>query len=260
MSDSNNTISKTIIVATALSIFCSVIVSGAATYLKPIQEKNKTLDRQKNVLAAAGLLEDGVDVAAAFANIEQKIVDLETGEFTTAVDLNTYDQRKAEKDPSLSRALERSEDAASIKRLEKYALIYIVRSGGGQIEKVILPIRGYGLWSTLRGYLAVENDGNTVAGLTYYEHLETPGLGGEGDNPKWKNLWPGKKLFDGEGNPAIDVLKGKVDQNTPSPEHKIDGLAGATLTANGVENMFTFWLGSNGFGPFLKRLKQGQVS
>lgn len=260
MSEGNNSIKKTLIVAVSLSIVCSVIVSGAATLLKPVQEANKLLDRQKNVLAAAGLLKPGTDIKAEFKRIDRKIVDLDTGEFTDAVDPETYDQRKAQKNPELSKSLPRSEDPASINRREKYSLVYIVRTEGGDVDKVILPIRGYGLWSTLYGYLAIEADGNTVAGLTYYEHGETPGLGGEVDNPNWKSQWPGKKLYDENGDPAIDVLKGKVDPQEPDAEHKIDGLAGSTLTSNGIENMFQFWLGERGFGPFLDRLRQGNLS
>lgn len=260
MAEGNDSIKKTIFVAGALSVVCSIFVSTAATQLKPIQEKNRQLDQQRNILSAAGLLQPGVDIQKAFERIEAKVVDLDTGEYTDAIDAKTYNQRKAQKDPALSRKLKKSEDIATIQRRERYALIYIVRGDAGKLDKVILPIRGYGLWSTLRGYVAVEEDGNTIAGLTYYEHAETPGLGGEVDNPNWKALWPGKKLYDERGRPAIDVVKGKVDPHATGAEHKIDGLSGATITANGVENMFRYWLGEQGFAAFLTRLKSGQIS
>lgn len=260
MAEGNDSIKKTLFVAGALSVVCSIFVSAAATMLKPVQERNKLIDQQKNILAAAGLLQEGVDIAKAFERIETKVVDLDSGEFTDAVDPSSYDQRKAQKDPKLSMALAKENDPATILRRERYSLVYLVRGDGGALETVILPIRGYGLWSTLRGFLAVQPDGNTVAGLTYYEHAETPGLGGEVDNPAWKAQWPGKKLFDANGHPAIDVVKGKVDAAAPGAEHKIDGLAGATLTSNGVENMFRYWLSEQGFGPFLERLKQGKIS
>ncbi|RMF14724.1 MAG: Na(+)-translocating NADH-quinone reductase subunit C [Candidatus Dadabacteria bacterium] len=260
MSASNDTVGKTIIVAASVAIVCSVLVSSAAVLLKPYQEKNKALDLQKNVLEAAGLLHDDTDVATAFSKIERRVIDLDTGAYTTAVDPDTYDQRRAEKDPNLSDKLPREADIAGIGRREHYAQIYIVRTPDGAIDKVILPIRGYGLWSTLRGFLCVEADGNTICGLTYYEHAETPGLGGEVDNPRWKALWHGKKIYDDNGAVALDVIKGRVDASAPGAEHKVDGLSGATLTSNGVEHMMHFWLGDQGYHPFLRKLQQGAIS
>ncbi len=123
---------------------------------------------------------------------------------------------------------------------------------------MILPVRGYGLWSTLYGFLALESDGNTIAGLGFYEHGETPGLGGEVDNPRWKAQWPGKEVYE-DGDPVIRLIKGSVDPNAANAEHKVDGLAGATLTSKGVTNLLQFWLGERGFKPFLDNLKSGEV-
>ena len=146
-------------------------------------------------------------------------------------------------------------DIADIKRREKYAEVYLVRGTNGDIETVVLPIRGYGLWSTLWGFIALESDFNTVAGLGFYSHAETPGLGGEVDNPKWKAQWPGKKILNETGNMAIEVTKGgQADAASP---YQVDGLSGATLTTRGVDNLVQFWLGDNGFKPFLDQLKTG---
>jgi len=125
----------------------------------------------------------------------------------------------------------------------------------GQLKSVILPIRGYGLWSTLHGFIALESDLNTVVGLGFYQHAETPGLGGEVDNPKWKGLWPGKKLYNEAGEPVIHIVKGGVDPSSPNAEHQVDALAGATLTSNGVDRLLQFWLGEQGFGPYLAKLR-----
>ena len=251
---SNDTIKKTLTVALLLCVVCSVIVSAAAVFLKPIQLENKTLDKKKNILAAAGLLEPGKSVEELFTQIESKVVDLKTGEFTDAVDPYQYDQRKASKDPKQSVALASADDIASIKRLEQYATVYLVKEGDA-IKTVILPVRGYGLWSTLWGFLALEGDFNTVVGLGFYEHAETPGLGGEVDNPKWKSIWVGKNILDAEGEVAIEVIKGSVTQDTAGSINKVDGLSGATLTSRGVSNLVQFWLGEHGFGPFLAQLR-----
>jgi Na+-transporting NADH:ubiquinone oxidoreductase subunit C len=119
---------------------------------------------------------------------------------------------------------------------------------------LVLPIQGLGLWSTLYGFLAIDADGNTIRGITYYQHAETPGLGGEVDNPRWKSLWPGRKIYD-DGEPAIQVIKGAAGPPAQDP-YRVDGLSGATLTSNGVTFMLEFWLGPNGFGPYLDRLRE----
>lgn len=254
---SNNSTLKTIKVALVLCIVCSVIVSTAAVLLRPAQQANKDLDRKTNVLAAAGMLQKGDDVNAKFASITARAVDLATGKFTDAVDLDSYNQRKASKDPELSIDLGDA-DIAKIGRLPKYMIVYVVEGDAG-LEKIILPIKGYGLWSTLYGFVALEADLNTVAGLGFYEHAETPGLGGEIDNPLWKAQWIGKKSYDANNKQALTVVRGKVDLSRSESIHEIDGLSGATLTSRGVDNLIKFWMGENGFSPFLSNLRAGEA-
>ena len=141
---------------------------------------------------------------------------------------------------------------------ERYTTVYMVEKDG-EVEILILPVRGYGLWSTLHGFIAVKGDLNTVVGMGFYQHGETPGLGGEVDNPKWTGQWPGKTLFDENGELAVEVVKGGVDPQSPKAVHQVDGLAGATLTGNGVDNLLKFWLGQNGFGPFIANLRAGEA-
>jgi Na+-transporting NADH:ubiquinone oxidoreductase subunit C len=106
----------------------------------------------------------------------------------------------------------------------------------------------------LFGYLALEADGNTVSGITYYKHVETPGLGGEVDNPVWKGSWKGKKVFEpGSSEVAVEVVK------NARGEYQVDALSGATITSRGVTNMMRFWLGENGFGPFLAKVREQGV-
>ncbi|GGO80535.1 Na(+)-translocating NADH-quinone reductase subunit C [Marinobacterium nitratireducens] len=259
MAANNDTIGKTLTVTILLCVICSVVVSAAAVLLKPQQVSNKELDRKSNILAAAGISDPSKSVDELFAQITTRMVDLETGKFTDEVDPATYDATKAAKDPALSVKLDRGEDIASIKRQAKYMPVYLVQDGD-QIEKVILPVHGYGLWSTLYGFLALEGDLNTVIGLGFYSHAETPGLGGEVDNPAWKALWPGKKVYDeGSMDPKLHLIKGNVDPASPTAQHQVDGLSGATLTSNGVTNLVQFWLGENGYAPFLANLKAGEV-
>ena len=253
----SDSIKKTFGVAALLCVVCAVVVSSAAVILRPMQDANKILDLKTNILASAGLLKAGIDVETQFEQITTRIVDMETGRFTDAVDAATYDQRKASKDPALSVELTGDEDIAKIKRRAKYSSVYIVEGEQG-IEKVILPIKGYGLWSTMYGFLALESDLQTVAGIGFYEHAETPGLGGEIDNPNWKTSWVGKQAYN-QGDLVLSVIKGRVDTERAGSESQIDGLAGATLTTRGVDKLIKYWLGEQGFQPLISYLKSGEA-
>ena len=262
MSSQKESTVRTLMVALVVCLVCSVFVAGAAVALKPTQVENRQLDKQRSILAIAGLGEaemSGKQVKQLFAErIRARVVDLQTGKFSDAQDAKTFDPLKAAKDPALSDALAGEQDIASIKRRERFTTVYLVETDG-QLETLILPVRGYGLWSTLHGFMAVKGDLNTVAGFGFYQHAETPGLGGEVDNPKWKALWPGKTLFDEQGQPNIAIIKGTVDPQSAQAIHQVDGLAGATLTSKGVHNLLQFWLGRNGFGPFIANLRAGEA-
>jgi|TARA_B110000908_G_scaffold141762_1_gene169611 Na+-transporting NADH:ubiquinone oxidoreductase subunit C len=250
--------SRTVTVALVLCIVCSLVVSSAAVLLKDKQDVNKKIDRYTNILAAAGMLQADAGIEEQFNElVTSRVVDLNSGLFTDEVDADSFDQLRSAKDRSISINLTSSEDIAKISRRENFALVYLVETDG-QLNKIILPVRGYGLWSTLHGYLALEKDGQTVAGLGFYQHTETPGLGGEVDNPRWKALWPGKKVYK-DGNVEIQLVKGSVDPASDSADYQIDGLAGATLTSNGVTNLVQFWLGEQGFQKFLGKLYLGEA-
>lgn len=256
---SNDSIGKTLFVAMALSLVCAVILSTAVVFLMPVQDANKALDKKRNILLAAGMLEEGKSVEEQFSRVQTRVVDLRTGKFADeGVDIAKYEQRKAAKDPASSEALTPEQDLGKIYRREHFSLVYLVQDEQGEIEKIVLPIRGYGLWSTLHGFLALESDANTVVGIGFYEHGETPGLGGEVDNPKWKALWPGKQVYR-DGAVGLEVIKGAVPQSAASAAWQVDGLAGATLTSRGVTNLVHFWMGENGFEPFLNNLRAGEA-
>tara|TARA_R110000850_G_scaffold30703_5_gene84828 strand:- start:1012 stop:1800 length:789 start_codon:yes stop_codon:yes gene_type:complete len=251
----NDTVVKTLIVAGVLSVVCSALVSSSAVLLRPEQARNKDLDRKKNILQSAGIYDPDQTIDDQFSRFDIKVVDLATGEFRDDVDTATFDQRKAAKSADLGIDVPKDEDIAGIKRRSLYALIYLAKDDSGSLEQLILPVHGKGLWSTLYGYLALDADLSTINGFAFYQHGETPGLGGEVDNPRWKEQWVGKKAFDDEGATRIQVLKGKTDPSNPDVNYQIDGLSGATITTRGVDALLQYWLGSNGFGPLLKELK-----
>lgn len=255
---SKDTASRTVLVAGVLCFVCSIAVSVAAVSLKPIQEKNKALDKKKNILMAAGLYQEGADIGEIFnSKIKAKLVDLETGEPTDKFDPLKFDQKKAAKDANLGVAIPSDKDIAGIKRRSKYAVVYEVLSPEGGLEQVVLPVHGKGLWSTMYGFLAINADSTTIQGIGYYQHGETPGLGGEVDNPRWKAIWKGKKLFNEQWDLTLEVIKGAVDSSRDDAKYKIDGLAGATLTTRGVDLMIKYWLGPEGFEKFLQSMRQG---
>ena len=247
--------------AAAVCLVCATAVAGSAVSLKSRQEANKVLDRQKKVLSVAGLMEPGErigpdEVQARFdASIVARVVDLKTGTDATGVDAATYDQRKASKDPALS--AEAPDNAAKVARVPNTALVYHVKGAAG-VDQVILPIEGKGLWSTLYGFLALDQDAQTVKGITFYEHAETPGLGGEVDNPGWKAKWPGRKVYQDDGSVGLGVIKG-IAGNAEQAPYAVDGLSGATITSNGVTNTIQFWMGDDGFKPYLANFKAGTV-
>ena len=254
-----DSIKNTFFIATSVCVFWSVLVSAAAVLLRPYQEANKVEERRRNILVAAGLYDENVPLEELFQQVEPKIVDLETGEYVdpSQLGLGEYDQRAAARDPELSVPIPPEADLAGLKRREKYAFVYLIKKNG-KLDQIVLPIKGKGLWSTLYGFLSLDADLRTIHGITFYEHAETPGLGGEVDNPSWKAKWRGKRAFDDEGKVRIEVIRGTVDSGRPEAEYQVDGLAGATLTSRGVSHLVQFWLGENGFGPYLARLaKQG---
>lgn len=261
MAFNKDSIQGTLLVAVVLCLVCAVIVAGAAVGLRDLQNENKANDKRIAVLQSAGMYDASETVAEQFENIQTRIVNIEEGRFANDAELQqlqeagynleNFDQYKAAKDSAISRKLSGKEDIASIKRVGKFASVYAVMDGE-KISALVLPVHGYGLWSTLYGFVALADDFNSVVGMGFYDHSETPGLGGEVDNPNWKALWKGKQVYKADGQVGLQVVKGHAEE---SSAHDIDGLSGATLTSNGVNYLIQFWLGDTGFASFLTHLK-----
>lgn len=266
MAYNKDSMQNVIVVALGVCLVCALVVSAAAIALKPQQTANKHADRNKNILVAAGLFKPGVtstsQISDLFKKFTVKVVDLKEKRFLTdeeakslGIDPSTYNQRAAARDPKMSRALTKQEDIASISRRARYSVVYILKNDDGSIDRIVLPIHGYGLWSTMYGFLALKGDLKTVAGLTFYEESETAGLGGEVENPAWQNLWVGKRIYNEAHKVVLSVIKGNVDPKSPDADHQVDGISGATMTSRGVQHLIHYWLGEEGFGPLLANLK-----
>ncbi len=250
---SKDSIANVLIVTISLCLVCSVMVSAAAVVLKPIQEHNKLLDRKKNILYSAGLYDPAKDIDEQFQQVEILVVELSTGKLVDHVSIEDYDLNNVLKDPNMSKALAAEDDIAKLRRQEMYALFYLVKDQD-QIKNIILPIRGAGLYSTLYGFLALKADGNTVQGLSFYDQGETPGLGGEIVNPKWRAKWRDKRIYDDAGATRIELVKGPIDSNQAQAVYQVDAIAGATLTSRGVDNIMRFWFGEQGYKALLERI------
>lgn len=247
---------RTLLIAFLVCAVCSVLVSTTAVFLEPRQRANREREREQKILAIvarqpglAQLLEDLEGVS-----LQAHVVELATGEFADHIDAATFDARRAASDPLLGVALLPDRDPARIGRRSRFAVVYLIEAAG-RIELVILPIHGSGYASTMYGYLALAGDTNTVAGLSFYEHGETPGLGSEIEDPDWLDSWHGKLVRDEKGELRLRVAPDEVDPESPTAAHEVDGLTGATRTCNGVTTLLHYWLGEDGFAPFLERVR-----
>ncbi len=264
VASNKESIGKTLFVVVGLCFVCSMFVSTAAVLLKPTQQQNKLLDKQKYILEAAGLVdtkagkvEKEVIIETYNKYVEARLVDLKSGDFVEG-DADTFDVEKAARTPATS--FKPENDIASVKRVANQGVVYLVKDDSNELQTVIIPVKGYGLWSTMFAFLAVEPDMNTIRSLVYYDFTgsgETPGLGGEVQNPQWVAKWQGKKLYDDNGELAIQVTK---IPTVASSVHGVDALSGATLTSNGVQHSLTFWLGEEGFARFIEKARNGGLS
>lgn len=255
-----NSARYTLLFATAVCLVCSLLVASTTVLLRDRQHANQLLYLQKNILQATGLVKPGAEVTDREVvelferNIRIRLVDLSTGDYVEhpSIDPSRYDQRRARADPAQSRVA--PPNLSQIKRIPNIATVALVVKDGKRVQ-VVLPIEGIGLYGTLYGFIALDRDLTTIRGLAFYENRETPGLGGEVDNPRWKALWPGRKAFDETGKPRITLVKGGGVGPPEQAPYQVDALSGATITSNGVTRMLQFWLGKNGFGPFLEKAR-----
>lgn len=286
MSAKNSNVS-TLATALILCLVCSVLVSAVAVGLKAQQKANATLDLNKNILVAAGKFDPNTDTNAVvderFQAFEIRLVNLETGKFATDEEIKTagitdianYDVAKAARTPALSSPLE--SDIAGIGGKPKFGKAYLSKDASGEIELIVLPFNGAGLWGQIYGLITLDKDMNTIKGVNFYEHKETPGLGSRIQDEPWRAQWVDKKLYgdveatlavhpaDADGNSGKSIgnhsgdLIMAVTKAGSAKDGEVDGISGATLTGRGVNNMLQFWLGVNGYKPFLDNLRAGKA-
>lgn len=246
--------------ATIVCLFCSLFVSTAAVSLRGFQKQNAENEKKVNILRAAGLAgaEERLStkqINEKFAQIIPLVIDLKTGEPARDKNPLTYNMYSAAQSDNEGHAL--TDDPAGIKRIAKEGLAYVV-ADGDQISRLVLPIQGYGLWSTMYGFTALsfKDQQPTLTGITFYQHAETPGLGARITEPEWQEKWANIVPYDDNGNPHIDLVKVRSNE----AKNQVDAIAGATLTSNGVEHMMNFWLGEQGYKPLVDHIRSGEIT
>lgn len=253
MSNTTDSLRNIVFVTAGVCLLCALFVSSASIALRDKQIENAKLEQQRNVLSVLGITSKNAQtVREQFATLYAQVVDLQTGEYANNITASEANVKAQLRNSEQFIQLTHTQDIAGIKKREQYATVYLLRKDG-ELHKIVLPIRGYGLWSTLYGYIALEKDLNTIAGVSFYQHAETPGLGGEVDNQKWKQQWVGKHIYNKQEQVAFRLVKGGV---IGVDAYGVDALSGASLTSRGVESLIQFWFGNDGFGPFLQHLKQ----
>ncbi|NQV47604.1 MAG: Na+-translocating NADH-quinone reductase subunit C [Rhodospirillaceae bacterium] len=224
---------KIIGMAFTVAAIASFFVSLTAVTLQPLRDANRERASKAGMLTIIEQL--GVKAP------EARFVELSSGKYV-------------KKDSGIWRQVPPSRDPARIGQLEDVATVYEVRNGEA-LSLVILPVRGKGYKSTLKGFLALEGDINTVAAVKFHDHDETPGFGAKIENDSWTERWQGREVADNNGTIRIEVVKGRA-----KGIHEVDGISGATRTGGGISKLMRFWLGPDGYGPYLDRLRRGDAS
>lgn len=225
--------------AAAVTMVCSILLASAATLLKDKQDQNVELDIKYNILSVLGLVESHDQTPEQLFKlyddkVKSFVVDLK-GQAVSGVRAENVD---AKKNPDL--------------------LPVFARQEGSAITAYCIPTQGKALWSTVKGYLALEQDLNTVKGITFYSHGETPGLGGEIEKEWFTDMFKGKTILDASGEiVSVQIIKGKMRPDEKNPEHKVDGISGATLTGQGLNEFIKATLEK--YEPYFKTVR-GEAS
>ena len=211
-----------------VSFISSLVLASMAMSLKPSIDNNVMLDKKKSLLKSIGIDATGFDEESLDVKYRYHIEELVINKNGNIVDDIKLSDLLWIEDKGSGATNYINSNSGSI---NEYLPIYKTNNPNGYI----IPVSGKGLWSTLKGYFALSDDKNTTMGIVFYEHGETPGLGAEVDKPWFQNQFKidqGKKIFNEEGSlVSIYVNKKKFTKDKP---HEVDGITGATVTADGV--------------------------
>jgi len=249
---------RTIMVAGGVAIVCSLLVSSAVHWLRPYQAAHRSIEQNRSILLAAGLIHGDEEIAdreivARYLELDVRVADLGAGRYADEVDAATYDYRTAADDPALSTAIPSDRDTAGIGRRPRYMPVYLLRREN-VLERLVLPVYGRGMWSTIYAFVSLGPELTDVTGVAFFEHGETPGIGDRIEDPAWTRQWAGKRLFDAEGRVSL-----RIGGSGAAPESTVDAITGATVTVSSVDRLVRFWFGPDGYAPFLAAIREGRT-
>ena len=212
---------KTILFVLIITFISSLSLSFLKIQLKDKQKFNENLDMKKNILKVVG-----IEIEELSSDSISSIYNKDFASYSIDMSKNQISRLRIS---DLEESIDNSTGTLTyFNNNIQYLPIYIYKPS----SLYIIPISGKGLWSTLFGYFALESDMNTVKGITFYKHKETPGLGGEVDKDWFQDNFVGKKIFDNQGNlVSIKVKKGIIASND---YHSVDAISGATITGDGL--------------------------
>jgi len=247
-----NSATYTLLFTLAVCAICSVVVAGTFVALAERQRADAAVFRMLDILRLTGLAEadeqlEREEIFERFEAIRPRAVNMQTHRFDPEVDARLFDQRDASNDPTQS--FQAPSNDAGVRRIPDFAIVYERLTDEGGLDQILIPIHGQGYGGQIFGFLSLESDLNTVRQIVFYEHQETPTLGGRINRTSWRKNWPGRRIFDDSGNVALRLIA-----NAPPADedpYVVDAVSRASVTTAGVQNMINFWLGPDAFEPFL---------
>ena len=243
-------------VALIVAFVCALLVSTTTVLLRPVQRANMEAARIMQLVQQA-LPDAGATLSAD--DLEAHLVELASGRIAPGMDPANFDAEAAASQPETSVEIPREKDLARLRRRAMHAPVYFVRGADRSIDTIILPASGRGYQSIIRAWLVLDGDASRVRALKIYEQGETPGVGSRIEDPEWQAQWRDRPIYDADGSVRIGVATRSGDESGPYAKYLVDGISGATRSARGIDGMVRFWLGESGFGPFLQRVRDGEI-
>ncbi|MBF9029030.1 FMN-binding protein [Rhodobacterales bacterium HKCCE3408] len=247
----NDSRTKTIAVAFAVSATCAILVSAATVYLRPIQTANRAAEEQARIESLVrGIPGMSALLERSGGTLSTVVIDLDRGRAAETVTPVTLEAALA--DPANWTTLGPGEDLAGLGQRPDYAQVFLLRDGE-DVSLVLLPISGAGYNGRIDAALALTGDMNTIAGLSITSQSETPGLGARIEEEAWLSDFPGTRTRDDSGTLRFTVARGSAGS-----VYEVDGITGATRTSNAMTRIIRFWLGPDGYEPFLNAVRRGE--
>lgn len=248
-----DTVPRTLAIATIVAIVCSALVASSVTILRPIQIAQTQLERNHAIVTTAGrLLAEKVsdrEIVNRYLDLEAHVVDIATGDYAPDRDARSFDHWEANTDTSNNHVIADEFDTAGLETRATQAPIYLVRKSAA-LERVVLPVHGRAMWSTVYGYVALDPDLVTIADIVFFRHGETAGIGDRIQDPSWYAQWRGKRIYDENGELRIDVVKGAQGP------YQVDLISGASVTSDAAGNIVRYWFSDDGYRTLLDQLRE----